>query len=127
MRVYCCKFIAFLAFCRKNAENDYFNQCLECAAPKRWSKYTTTSFKQYSGLLHAKIFVAQILLVKFKLFCSKFTPELGLFKQTKEKKKELERKINKKTKKFEIKEKTSQQLRQSFCSQEINKQIKEKN
>ena len=26
----------------KNAENDYFDQCLECAAPKRWSKYTTT-------------------------------------------------------------------------------------
>ena len=74
-----------------------------------------------------KYLLAQILLLKFKLFYNKFTPELGLFKQTKERKKELERKINKKTKKFEMKEKTSQQLRQSFCSQEINKQIKEKN
>ena len=34
-------FCFFLAFCRKNAENDYFDQRLECAAPKRWSKYTT--------------------------------------------------------------------------------------
>ena len=25
----------------KNAENDYFDQRLECAATKRWSKYTT--------------------------------------------------------------------------------------
>ena len=25
----------------KNTENDYFNQCLGCAAPKRWSKYIT--------------------------------------------------------------------------------------
>ena len=31
----------FLLFCRKNAENDYFDQRLECAAPKRWSIYTT--------------------------------------------------------------------------------------
>ena len=38
----CCKFLAFLElFCRKNSENDYFDQHLECAAPKRWSKYTT--------------------------------------------------------------------------------------
>ena len=28
-------------FSTKNAENDYFNQCLGCAAPKHWSKYTT--------------------------------------------------------------------------------------
>ena len=28
-------------FCSKNAENEYFDQGLECAAPKRWSKYTT--------------------------------------------------------------------------------------
>ena len=33
----------FCFFCRKNAENVYFNQHLVCAAPKRWSKYTTTS------------------------------------------------------------------------------------
>ena len=33
--------ILYLAFLQKNTENDYFNQCLECAAPKRWSKYTT--------------------------------------------------------------------------------------
>ena len=25
----------------KNAENDYFDQRLGCAAPKRWWKYTT--------------------------------------------------------------------------------------
>ena len=31
----------FKLFGVKNAENDYFDQCLECAAPKRWSKYTT--------------------------------------------------------------------------------------
>ena len=38
----CCKFLAFLnLFCLKNAENDYFDQRLECAAPKLWSKYTT--------------------------------------------------------------------------------------
>ena len=24
------------------AENDYFDQRLECEAPKRWSKYTTS-------------------------------------------------------------------------------------
>ena len=26
---------------KKNAEKDDFDQRLECAAPKRWSKYTT--------------------------------------------------------------------------------------
>ena len=30
----------FYLFSTKNAENDCFNQRLECAAPKRWSKYT---------------------------------------------------------------------------------------
>ena len=39
----CCKFLAFFSFLQKNAENDYFDQRLECAAPKRWSKYTTLS------------------------------------------------------------------------------------
>ena len=34
-------FFLFLLFSTKNAENDYFDQSLECAAPKRWSKYTT--------------------------------------------------------------------------------------
>ena len=34
--------ILYLAFLqKKHAENGYFNQWLECAAPKRWSKYTT--------------------------------------------------------------------------------------
>ena len=28
-------------FAKNNAENDYFDQRLECALPKRWSKYTT--------------------------------------------------------------------------------------
>ena len=40
------KFLAFLAFCTKNAENDYFDQRLECAATKRWSKYTTSKLKK---------------------------------------------------------------------------------
>ena len=36
------KFIAFLSFfAEKNAENDYFDHRLDCAAPKRWSKYLT--------------------------------------------------------------------------------------
>ena len=35
-------FLPFLKlFSTKNAENDYCNQRLECAAPKLWSKYTT--------------------------------------------------------------------------------------
>ena len=39
---FCCKFLAFLKlFSSKNAENDYFDQRLKWAAPKRWSKYTT--------------------------------------------------------------------------------------
>ena len=29
-------------FLQKFAENDYFDQRLEWAAPKRWSKYTTS-------------------------------------------------------------------------------------
>ena len=33
-------------FCTKNAENGHFDQQLECAAPKRWSKYTTNMGKQ---------------------------------------------------------------------------------
>ena len=35
------KFLLFKVFCNKNAENDYLDQRLACAAPKRWSKYTT--------------------------------------------------------------------------------------
>ena len=32
---FCCKFLAFLKlFCPKSTENDYFDQCLEGAAPK---------------------------------------------------------------------------------------------
>ena len=27
---------------QKSIEKAYFNQCLECASPKCWSKYTTT-------------------------------------------------------------------------------------
>ena len=38
------KLLLFKVFCSKNAENDYFDQRLECAAPKRWSKYTTDVF-----------------------------------------------------------------------------------
>ena len=28
-------------FAKNNTENDYFDQRLECAAPKRWLKYIT--------------------------------------------------------------------------------------
>ena len=34
-------FLLFWLFSTKNAEHNYFNHYLECAAPKRWSKYTT--------------------------------------------------------------------------------------
>ena len=37
LQIYC----FFKLFCTKNAENDYFDQRLECTAPKCWSKYTT--------------------------------------------------------------------------------------
>ena len=39
----------FLLFAVKNAEYDSFNQRLECAALKRWSKYTTLSNKLLSS------------------------------------------------------------------------------
>ena len=32
--------LAFLFLLAKNAENDYFDQRLGCATPKRWSKYS---------------------------------------------------------------------------------------
>ena len=41
---FCTKFATFCvfsAFQHKNAENDYFDQCLGCAAPKCPAKYTT--------------------------------------------------------------------------------------
>ena len=34
-------FLHFLVFKQKNVKNAYFNQRLECAVPKHWSKYTT--------------------------------------------------------------------------------------
>ena len=34
-------FLLFLPFWQEVIEKAYFDQCLECAAPKRWSKYTT--------------------------------------------------------------------------------------
>ena len=34
-------FVFFQLYSTKNAENDYFNQHFECAAPKHWLKYTT--------------------------------------------------------------------------------------
>ena len=49
---FCSKFFTFLcvlSFIAKNAENDYFDQRLACAAPKHWSKYTIlfSSKKKY--------------------------------------------------------------------------------
>ena len=35
----------------KNAENDYFGQRLECAVPKRWSKYTTSNVTSFIPIL----------------------------------------------------------------------------
>ena len=41
-----------------NTENDYFNQRLECAAPKRWSKYTTTKKTSFSYFMQvSQLFV----------------------------------------------------------------------
>ena len=34
-------FFLFSAFCMKNVKQVHFDQCLECAAPECWSKYTT--------------------------------------------------------------------------------------
>ena len=37
--IFCIIFIHFaLKSCKKHGKGDY-NQCLECAVPKRWSKY----------------------------------------------------------------------------------------
>ena len=56
------KFFAFLKlFSTKNAENDSFYQRLECAAPKRWSTYTTSrptekrisKFKRTYSIFHS--------------------------------------------------------------------------
>ena len=45
---FCCKYLVFLKlYSTKNAENDYFDQLLECAAPKRWWKYTTDIANEY--------------------------------------------------------------------------------
>ena len=44
MQKFAANFYFFKVFCRKNSENYYFNQLLKCAAPKRWSKYTTYIF-----------------------------------------------------------------------------------
>ena len=41
----CITFLAFFLFplfLHQNFEKAYFNQCLECAAPKCWLKYTTS-------------------------------------------------------------------------------------
>ena len=35
-------FLPFFKFLRKNVENAYFNQHLECVAPNHWLKYTTS-------------------------------------------------------------------------------------
>ena len=38
---FCRNFLPFFCFLQKNVKNAYFNQHLECATPKHWSKYTT--------------------------------------------------------------------------------------
>ena len=38
----------------KNTENDYFNQLLGCAAPKRWLKYTTNNSNYFVFIPVAK-------------------------------------------------------------------------
>ena len=42
--------VVFSSFCRKNAENDYFDQLLGSAAPKRWSKYSTYTIQRPTNL-----------------------------------------------------------------------------
>ena len=44
------RFFSFFSY--KNTENDYFNQRLGYAAPKRWSKYTTTVYPIYKILIN---------------------------------------------------------------------------
>ena len=39
------------------AENDYFDQGLECAVPKRWSKYTTPNILLFYILHHAATYI----------------------------------------------------------------------
>ena len=44
-------FCVFQLFSTINAESDYFNQCLGCAAPKCWSKYTAQEVKKFCLVL----------------------------------------------------------------------------
>ena len=55
----------FLIFCTKNAENDYFDQHLECAAPKRWLKYTTSGCFSCLPYCYAENFCSHILIAKY--------------------------------------------------------------
>ena len=71
---FCKKFAAnillFLAFLQKNAENDYFDQRLECAAPKSWLKYTMAVTSGNPGVMQTHLAIS-IFLIAFRkvLFC----------------------------------------------------------
>ena len=48
---FCLNFLAFgYIFVQKTWKKAYFDQCLECAAPKRWLKYTTMVTKKLKKL-----------------------------------------------------------------------------
>ena len=44
-------FCLYQLFCRENAENDYFDLHLACAAPKRSSRYTTNRYQLMLGCM----------------------------------------------------------------------------
>ena len=58
--------IKFLLFAIKNAENDYFSRRLECAAPKRWSKYTTNRANQPTFRKQSSRILSQLKSIFFK-------------------------------------------------------------
>ena len=65
---FCCKYFAFLTFLAKKAKNDYFEQRLECAAPRHWSKYTTLGYNSanQNPFLHTSVRMFKPLLPMFK-------------------------------------------------------------
>ena len=60
-------FCVFSSFCTKNAENEDFDQCLECTVPKRWSKYTTLLCRcNYISALIPKVELREVRWCLFK-------------------------------------------------------------
>ena len=61
LQKFAANFMLFQLFCSKNAKNDYFDQRLESAALKRWSKYTTDTLKTKTHYLLLSVAVGQII------------------------------------------------------------------